>query len=47
MQCRQKFAPSQYWYMEETSADLQKLTDTHTRVVPCSAGAGAADNIDS
>ena len=30
-----KFAPSQYWYMEESSGDLQKLTDTHTcRVAP-------------
>ena len=24
----------------------KKLTDTHTRVVPCSAGAGASDKID-
>ena len=30
----------------KTSGNLQNLTDTHTRVVPCSAGAGAPDNID-
>ena len=44
MHCRQEVRSNPLGDIEETSGDLQKLTDTCA--VLCSAGAGASDNID-
>ena len=44
MQCRQEVPSKPLGDIQETSADLQKLTGTCA--VLCSAGAGASDNID-
>ena len=44
MQCRQEVRSKPLGNTEKTSGDLQNLNDTCAML--CTAGAGAADNID-